>query len=92
MYFYVSQPSEIYCHLSVGLNLKTGVTKSKVSINIDQLAINFEDNQFREIILFSTNISNFYQLEEYSMYRPKTTVYEAPAAWWRLRRYMIQIH
>ena len=54
-----------------------------VKLSMDELSIFFEDNQFREIVSFATNMSNFSKLEEFSSYRPKVSVKENPAAWWR---------
>jgi hypothetical protein len=43
----------------------------------------FEDRMFREMIALSANMNSFMQLEQFSMYRPKSTVAEDPRAWWR---------
>ena len=54
-----------------------------VKIEISDIGINFEDNQFREVISLSTNIANFLHLEQFSMFRPTLSPSQDPRAWWR---------
>jgi vacuolar protein sorting-associated protein 13A/C len=80
---YILLPVDIGCDLAVVIDAAAKEFKGTVQLNIAEIAINFEDNQFREMVSLATNMTNFAKLEEFSSYRPKETVDVNPRAWWR---------
>ena len=81
---YIVQPVNIKLFVDASLDIKK-LHKTKVSIKIEvsEVLLGFEDNQFRDFLLLSNNFSNFAQLEQFSMFRPKVRVHEDPRAWWQ---------
>jgi hypothetical protein len=82
---YILHPQSISVYLSI---IPAAPISARVIVVIPRIAITLEDRQYREMLYLSTNMSNFLQLEKYSLYRPVCSVHDDPIAWWR---YAIQV-
>lgn len=80
---FLFEPHEIFIETDVTFFKTTVSSQANISITVKDVNFTFEDRVFREIVALSANMSSFMQLEEFSMYRPKETVFEDPKAWWR---------
>lgn len=91
---FLFEPHDIFVESDVTFYKATVSTQANVTITVKDVSFTFEDRVFRELIALSANMSSFMQLEEFSMYRPKTAVFEDAKAWWRyvLFRIVRQIH
>lgn len=80
---FLFEPHDIYVESDIIFYKATVSTQANITITVKDVNFTFEDRVFREIIALSANMSSFMQLEEFSLYRPKETVFEDPKAWWR---------
>jgi vacuolar protein sorting-associated protein 13A/C len=83
LHHYILQPVDITCALAVCVNGDMSRIDVDVNLNIGELSVYFEDNQFREVVSLATNMVNFTKLEEFSGYRPNTSPRDDPKGWWR---------
>jgi hypothetical protein len=80
---YILLPTDMNFFLDMSFSASTGVAKANVKLFIKDISIAFEDRQFREIISMSINMANFAKLERFSEFRPTSSVWNDPIAWWR---------
>jgi hypothetical protein len=81
---FLLEPHDICVELDVTFCKATASSQVSVAVTAADLSLALEDRAFREMIALSANMSSFMQLEEFSMYRPKVSVFEDAKAWWRL--------
>jgi hypothetical protein len=71
---YYLEPVDISITFDVSFDPDTLESYLCVAVDVTDIYINFEDRQFRELLVLSANVSNFVLLEQYSMFRPTVSV------------------
>lgn len=79
---YILLPLDLQCDLDMKFDPVSGKLTSKVHVEVPNVEIIFEDRQYREIVSLISNVSNFFELEKFSKYRPNQSIKVAPRAWW----------